>query len=49
MAGQAGVDVKLTKNMFLNFDIKKIYISSDIMVNGTKSSAVKLDPLAVGV
>jgi outer membrane protein len=46
---QAGVDVKLTKNMFLNFDIKKIYIASDIMVNGTKSSAIKLDPLAVGV
>jgi len=46
---QAGLDVRLSKNMFLNFDLKKIYISSDIMVNGTKSSAVKLDPVALGV
>ncbi|MBL8384773.1 MAG: OmpW family protein [Burkholderiales bacterium] len=46
---QAGFDVKLSRNMFLNVDLKKIYIESDVKANGTKISHVKLDPLAFGV
>jgi len=47
---QAGFDVKLTDKMYLNFDIKKIYIRSDVTSDaGTKLSQVKLDPLAIGV
>jgi outer membrane protein len=46
---QAGLDIKLSKNLFLNVDLKKIYIDSDIKANGTKISSVKLDPLAFGV
>lgn len=46
---QAGVDVKLQKNLYLNFDVKKVYIDSDITLNGTKVSHVNLDPLLVGV
>lgn len=46
---QAGVDFKLSNNLFLNVDVKKISIESDLMANGVKSSHLKLDPLAVGV
>lgn len=46
---QAGLDYKLSNNLFLNLDIKKIYIQSDVFLNGGKVSTLKLDPLAVGV
>lgn len=46
---QAGVDISLDKNWSLNFDIKKLYIQSDVYVGGVNKGALKLDPLAVGV
>ncbi len=46
---QAGFDVKLAKNVFLNLDVKKIYISSDVLAGGSKISKVNVDPLAVGI
>jgi outer membrane protein len=51
MAYQAGFDYKIGKNMFLNFDVKKIFIQTDVITknNGQKISELHLDPLAVGV
>lgn len=47
---QAGFDVKLTENLFLNLDVKKIYIGTDIKDDaGTVVSHLKADPLAIGV
>ncbi len=46
---QAGLDVKVGKNLFLNIDVKKIVIRSDVLAAGAKVSAVKLDPLALGI
>ncbi|SMB27623.1 Uncharacterized outer-membrane protein y4mB [Sterolibacterium denitrificans] len=47
---QIGFDFKLSDNMYLNVDLKKIYIQSDIRTDaGVKVSEVKLDPLAIGV
>ena len=46
---QAGVDFKLDKNWSLNLDVKKVQIRSDVLVGGTKVSAVKVDPWLVGV
>ena len=47
---QAGFDVKLSQAMFLNFDLKKIYIRSDVLdSSGGKVSRVKADPLALGI
>ena len=48
---QAGVDFKIADNLFLNIDIKKIWISSDVMLKatGAKVSSVTLDPIAIGV
>lgn len=41
---QIGMDYKLTKNWFLNADIKKVWLSSDVKAGGVKVSQVKLDP-----
>lgn len=47
---QAGFDVKLTENLFLNLDVKKIYINTDLMDDaGNVVSHLKVDPLAIGV
>ncbi len=49
-AVQAGFDIKLGKQLFLNFDIKKAHVRSDLKLDdGTKLSRVKVDPLLVGV
>ena len=48
---QAGFDVALDKKWFLNFDIKKIWIKTDVK-NGTTGafvSQLKIDPVVVGV
>ncbi|RZI44013.1 OmpW family protein [Herbaspirillum sp. HC18] len=49
LALQAGVDFKIDKNWSFNVDVKKVQIRSDVMVGGAKVSAVKVDPLLVGV
>jgi outer membrane protein len=46
---QAGLDIKLDGQWFLNFDIKKIQIRSDLYLAGAKVSTLKPDPLAMGV
>ena len=48
-AFQIGFDYKIADKTYLNFDIKKIYIDSDVTLNGAKISNLKLDPLAIGV
>lgn len=48
---QAGVDIEVARNVFLNIDVKKVWISSDVLLksSGAKVSHVDLDPIAVGV
>jgi outer membrane protein len=46
---QAGVDFKIDKNWSINLDVKKVQIRSDVNIAGAKASAVKVDPLLVGV
>lgn len=46
---QAGVDIAVGKNSFINLDIKKIYIKTDVALAGTKIDTLKLDPLVLGV
>jgi len=46
---QAGFDIKLDKNWFLNFDVKKVQIQSDVKAGGSKISAVQVDPMLYGV
>lgn len=46
---QVGVDIPLSGNMYLNFDVKKVYIGTDVSVNGTKIGTFKVDPVLIGV
>lgn len=46
---QAGFDYKLGQNLYLNFDVKKVYIEADVKLDGAKVSKVQVDPLLVGV
>ena len=46
---QAGVDIPLSKNLYLNFDVKKVYIKTDVSAGGAKLGTFKVDPVLVGV
>jgi len=48
-AVQAGLDYKLSDNMVLNLDVKKVQISTDVSSFGAKAGTFKVDPLLVGV
>jgi outer membrane protein len=49
-AFQAGVDLPLTKQVSLNFDVKKVYIKTDVYTAvGANIGTLKLDPVLVGV
>jgi len=49
LALQAGVDFKIDKNWSINLDVKKVQIRSDVTAGGAKVSAVKVDPVLIGV
>ena len=44
----AGVDIAIAKNVFLNFDVKKVQIRSDVSHLGQTLSTVKIDPWLFG-
>ena len=46
---QAGVDIPLAKNLYLNFDVKKVYIRTDVAAAGKKIGSFRVDPVLVGV
>lgn len=48
-AVQVGVDIPLSGNMYLNFDLKKVYLGTDVTVAGLDAGSFKVNPLLVGV
>jgi outer membrane protein len=46
---QAGVDIPLDKNWSINFDVKKVYIKTNVYAEGANLGTLKLDPVLVGV
>ncbi len=46
---QVGVDVPLSGNMYFNFDVKKVFIKTNINAGGNSIGTFKVDPLLVGV
>jgi len=46
---QLGVDFAVGKNAFINLDVKKIYIQSDLFSAGAKITTLKIDPVVFGV
>ena len=49
LAVQAGVDVPLSNQLSLNFDVKKVQIRTDVSAGGAGVGKFKVDPLLVGV
>lgn len=49
LAVGGGVDIALAKNWFLNLDVKKVQIRSDVKLGTQKVSQVKVDPWLFGV
>lgn len=55
VAAQLGVDVNISKNLFLNLDVKQIFLQTDATVDGTNLAPgltipanVKLNPFLLG-
>lgn len=46
---QVGVDIPLTGNMYLNVDVKKVYIRTNVSVAGANLGTFKIDPVLFGV
>jgi outer membrane protein len=46
---QFGFDYKVGANSYINFDVKKVYIQSDLMVGGANAATVNVDPLLLGI
>lgn len=46
---QVGVDIPLSGNMYLNFDLKKVYIRTDVSVGNVNQGTFKIDPVLAGV
>ncbi|MGM9513430.1 OmpW/AlkL family protein [Roseateles sp. DB2] len=46
---QIGFDYEISKNLYLNVDIKKVQIGTKVYAKGTEVGKFKVDPLLVGV
>lgn len=46
---QVGVDIPLSGNMYLNFDLKKVYIRTDVLAGNVNLGTFKVDPVLAGV
>lgn len=46
---QVGTDVPLAKKLYLNCNLKKAYIRTDVSVGGSKAGTFKVDPVLDGV
>jgi len=46
---EVGVDVPLSGNMYFNFDVKKVLISTNVNAGGNSLGTLRVDPLLVGV
>jgi len=48
-AAQAGVDIEIAKNTYLNFDFKHVKIATDIKVAGATLTTLKVDPNLISI
>ena len=46
---QAGADIEIAKNLYLNLDLKRVQIKADVKVNGAKLTTLDVDPTLVSV
>jgi outer membrane protein len=48
-AVQVGADYAISKNTYLNFDVKKVQIKTTVNSFGAKAGTLKVDPWLVGI
>ena len=46
---QAGVDIKVTENGYINLDVKKIWIGTEVQSGGVKLTDLDIDPVVWGI
>lgn len=46
---QVGVDIPLAERLYLNIDLKKVFIKTDVSAGGAKVGSFKVDPVLLGV
>lgn len=48
---QIGADIQITKSLFLNLDVKKIWIDTDVKASGTGATVtnLKINPMVYGI
>jgi outer membrane protein len=46
---QAGVDYEIQKNLYLNVDVKKLWIKNDVTAAGVTIGDLKIDPIVWGI
>lgn len=49
LAAQVGADIEISKGTYLNIDLKKVQIDTDVSSKGNKVGTFKVDPLLLGV
>ncbi|MBA4710042.1 OmpW/AlkL family protein [Aquitalea aquatica] len=49
LAAQVGADVAISKNLFINFDVKKIDIKTKARLNGADLGTLKINPWVYGI
>ena len=49
LALQVGVDIPLSNNLYLNLDVKKVQIRTDVASFGKNVGTFKVDPVLVGI
>ncbi len=46
---QAGVDLQVARNLFVNADVKKIWMRTSAAAGGTDLGSLKIDPWVIGL
>ncbi|WP_027824578.1 OmpW/AlkL family protein [Laribacter hongkongensis] len=46
---QIGADYAINKNVFVNLDVKKVWMDTKLMVNGEDAGKIKINPWIIGV
>lgn len=49
LAIQGGVDFEVAKNTYVNIDVKKVQISTDVSLSGSKLGTFKINPWLLGI
>ncbi|MAK65184.1 MAG: hypothetical protein CMF75_10680 [Maricaulis sp.] len=49
LAAQAGIDIALQDEWFLNLDVKYIDIDTDVVIDGAVNADVQIDPVVFGI